>query len=491
MSKKQRTPGPRPIRVSEHFGLGRDQAALDFVDVPVNTDVALFVDPFPFLIYKTEWYEACNRLVRSYFDELIKRIAARDRSGALKLLEHIGEANEARLGFSSAGSRGSGIGPEKARALFHSLEQSKAVRTGDLRDLADCDLFVNGISSDNISDMAIRLIKPQLVEYTTRQSKLYGLPTQNMPIGMLWNPESLWWEGHYAEVPMVNGEALLLVPKACVRRRVALDPKKFAQHYMKNFLQAEHIAAGDSLVKLLKNGEPRVTKKSLEERYSFTKDDIAEFSEKHPEILEKFKEDQSTSDESLTNERLEALRPDERQLYIPANCDELDSIPTGRDHATTYHRLVYGYLQTVFYPWLTLFDVEEKVDAGRKRIDIVANNTERPGFFHELSSLHGIRCPYVFFECKNYAEDLKNPEFDQLGGRSHRRRGEFGFIVCRSISDKALMLSRCRDVMNAGDGMILVLTDEDICCLLSLKSKGQDSAITDFLRRKLRDVQMS
>ena len=459
--------------------------------MPVNTDVALFVDPFPFLIYKTEWYQGCSELVTSYFDELITRIREGKHKDALKLLEHIGEANEARLGFSINQSSGAGIGPEKARDLYQSLSQSKAVKTGELRDLADCDLFVKGISSDNISDMAIRLIKPRLVEYTAKQCKLYGIPTYNMPIGKIWNPNFVRWEGQYAEVPMVNGDALLLVPKACVRRGVALDSGKFAQHYMKNFLQAEHLNAGDSLVELLKSGKKRVTKKRIEETYSFTKDNIADFVGQHPEVLEQFRDDQASADEPLSNERLEALRPDERHLSISEDCEELKAIPTGRDHANEYHQMVYGYLETLFYPWLSMFDIELEVDEGRKRIDIVANNTERDGFFSELSSKHNLQCPYIFFECKNYGSDLKNPEFDQLRGRFHRRRGHFGFLVCRTVEDKAKVVSRCRDVMNATEGVVLVLTDEDLCHLIELKAKKQNNAITDYLRRMLRDVLMS
>lgn len=33
------------MRVSEYFGLNRSQAYLDFVDVPLDTDLAVFLEP--------------------------------------------------------------------------------------------------------------------------------------------------------------------------------------------------------------------------------------------------------------------------------------------------------------------------------------------------------------------------------------------------------------------------------------------------------------
>ena len=33
------------MRVSEYFNLNRTQPYLDFVDIPLNTDVSVFLDP--------------------------------------------------------------------------------------------------------------------------------------------------------------------------------------------------------------------------------------------------------------------------------------------------------------------------------------------------------------------------------------------------------------------------------------------------------------
>ena len=37
-------------RVSEHYGLGRSQSELDFVDVYINDDMPLYIDPYVFKV---------------------------------------------------------------------------------------------------------------------------------------------------------------------------------------------------------------------------------------------------------------------------------------------------------------------------------------------------------------------------------------------------------------------------------------------------------
>src|SRR2546427_3993342 len=42
---------------------------------------------------------------------------------------------------------------------------------------------------------------------------------------------------------------------------------------------------------------------------------------------------------------------------------------------------------------------------------------------------HHITCPKIFIECKNYNEDIENPEFSQIHDRLNPIRGQFGMIV--------------------------------------------------------------
>jgi hypothetical protein len=55
------------MRVSEHYGLGRSQATLDFVDVDIVTDTPVFISPRALAMLPSEFGDECVHLVQNYF----------------------------------------------------------------------------------------------------------------------------------------------------------------------------------------------------------------------------------------------------------------------------------------------------------------------------------------------------------------------------------------------------------------------------------------
>ena len=168
----------------------------------------------------------------------------------------------------------------------------------------------------------------------------------------------------------------------------------------------------------------------------------------------------------------------------------LTDIPTGPKHASAYHKEIFRLLSLIFEDALTNGVIEEEINSGRKRIDIVFENSAENGFFHRLVHHHRIFCPYVFFECKNYKHDVSNPEFDQLIGRFHDKRGRFGVLVCRKIAYRQKTLDTSRDVVNANQGCILVFDDEDMLALVELRNTQSLSDVNNYLSQKLRAILM-
>ncbi len=64
------------MRVSEHFNLGRTQPSLDFVDVDVDGDVAVFVDPRALRLLNTEWADECVSMVQHFFTTVLDAICS-------------------------------------------------------------------------------------------------------------------------------------------------------------------------------------------------------------------------------------------------------------------------------------------------------------------------------------------------------------------------------------------------------------------------------
>ena len=65
-------------------------------------------------------------------------------------------------------------------------------------------------------------------------------------------------------------------------------------------------------------------------------------------------------------------------------------------------------------------------------------------------------------ECKNYKEDIGNPEVDQLAGRFSVNRGKFGMLLFRDINDEKLLMNRCKDLCTDKSEIIIPLMDRDL-----------------------------
>jgi hypothetical protein len=476
------------MRFSDHFNLRKSQAELDFVDIPLDTDIELFLDPYALSLENSPWFAECNNLVVDFFHLVVNSIAEGDMTRARRLLANLREPNDTHLGMSSGRPRGAGIGDDQAGQIFDRLSKSKAVKTGKLSDLADAELVIPGIGRDKISDITTNVIRAPLIRYTKEQCDLYGAPTRRIASGFCWDSDRAGWINGYAELPTYRDRRILLVPKSAVRYDLAIEHEQYYRHFVLEYLQAEHVEAGTSLVVTLKNGKRKVHKKDLVKEYPLSKDFLFEFSEEHPEVLERYKDSLPQIPEPLTDEQLEIRQPDPREAALTDVIDQLAQIPPGRNAAGRYHNTILGALTAIFSPALVHPVKEREIDQGRKRIDIKFTNRDQTGFFHFISAVHGIRCPYIFFECKNYSDDIENPEIDQLLGRFSDLRGTLGFIVCRSVKDKDLLLRRQRDAVAARRGYILILDDNDILQLLQLRIAGNRAGVDEFLDRKLEEL---
>jgi hypothetical protein len=166
----------------------------------------------------------------------------------------------------------------------------------------------------------------------------------------------------------------------------------------------------------------------------------------------------------------------------------LKQIPTGNDAASQYHDFILDTLVQLFSPALANPKKEQEINEGRKRIDIAFTNRDTKGFFYFLSSIHQVRCPYIFFECKNYGKDVANPEIDQLAGRFSDIRGKLGFLVCRSVSARDTLLRRCRDLVRDKGEYVLVLTDDEISDLLRLRAVQDSDGTLSYLENLLAEL---
>lgn len=473
------------MRVSEYFGLGKTQPYLDFVDIRLDTDIEVFVDPTALKALKSAWGQECASLVQHYFEAVLQKIQNGDNQSAQRLVSSLRERNEFHLGFSSGKSQGHGFGTKSAESVWGALSNSQAAKSGLLKDLEDTCLLIEGIGRDMVSDAVCNIIRGPLIKYTQDMCHYYDIPlTPGVASGPIWNPATNVWESALVELPMTSEGKIILVPKLIVRHRLSYEYNEYYTHYLLPEMQSAEIAASTGLVELLSDGRRRVTKKALKEKYGSDKLAVLKQTLKHPDVLDVYREDKAENtppplDHQQLSEIEEMTPPDWDSLR-----EKLKNIPVGSASADTYEKVIEEILSALFYPSLCSPTKQHKIHEGRKRIDITYTNEARAGFFEWLGRHYP--CAFVFVECKNYGKEIGNPEVDQLSGRFSPSRGRVGLLVCRSVDKHDALQARCRDTAMDDRGYIMYLTDDDLFILIDNAKVGVQSMDFPLLVKKFR-----
>ncbi len=316
------------------FGIKKAQAEVDFVDIPLDTDIRLFIDPYAISQRRDQWSQDCYDLISYFFHLIVESIRSKNLDKARELLLHLQEPNETHLGFSSNRPQGAGIGRHQADQLFKAISESSAVKTGFISSLEECELMIDGISVDKISDLTTNVIRKKLAEYSFEQCKLHSVPTQQVALAPHFSKDDNAWVSEYYSLPVYKKKPILLVPKFIARYSLDYDSGDYYNNYVINFLQAENLTARSSLVRALKNGKNVVYKKDLKHNYPFSKEFLFRFSKTNPEVLKKYRKEL----DRIERDHTEISEGSEDELVLAESLiAALDSIPSGSDYASAYH----------------------------------------------------------------------------------------------------------------------------------------------------------
>lgn len=286
-------------------------------------------------------------------------------------------------------------------------------------------------------------------------------------------------------MPVVGGGKVLLVPKSMVYWKASLTAKEYYDHFVVNYLRDMELQApGSALVHIVqKTGKRRVFKKDIKERNPLSKEMLRVFTAEHPEVLDIYKrrkaEIRPLRDSEIDEDFNEAA-------FARALVDRMGQVPPGNEDASSYHKLMIGMLEFVFYPNLQYPRKEREIHDGRKRIDIAYTNCASDGVFKTFPRTARRSAIEILVECKNYSREIGNPELDQLTGRFANHRGWLGILTCRSVDDMETLMQRCRDTARDGRGFVVVLTDEDLKDLLVKIARGDRAHVNRFLDRRFR-----
>ncbi len=478
----------KTLKISQYLKLWKSQSELDFVDIDIYTDLPLFIDPWAIHQCWDDFSIECNNIIIQYFSSLIQKIKNWEKQGALDMLSQLKEPSETHLGLSRGSINGSWVWRDKAALIFQALENSKAVKTWFLQDIEDTALLITGISNDNISDMVTNVLRLQLIKYTQIQCNLYGIKMEELPTWYYWDIWTESWQTRYEDILVVNNKKLLLVPKLYVRKNLSVN---FTNYYNKEVIEYEqmfHLNNNTSLCRTLSSWEiAKPYKKDLRKYHakksSTLKEYVYEFTKANPSVLQNFKNKLAQQNTILSNE----IHDEEELLKsIDKLINDLTSLPPWKKHAYEYEKIIISILEIIFFPFLHSPQRQEKINNGLKIVDIAYYNAATEWFFLNITKSN-IACRKIYFECKNYTWDIKNPEIDQLNGRFEDKNSEIWFIVCRKNTNPNDLQNRCKFFRKQWH-YILILEDSDLITLLNYRKNAEYYNIDKLLDSKLNNL---
>lgn len=474
---------------SQFFGLNKPQYELPFVDFNLHADVPVYIDPYAITKHPSDLASKCHNSIVSYFQLLLEKIVDDDSKQVRRLIKgRFEEPNELHFGVGKTARGGRGIGGIQEQQIIDALTISNAAKKGAIDQIQELELHIPGIGADKIADLVANIILGHLAEYTASICEEYGISSRPCAISGFWNSDTCEWDGGHFNLPVHGTHSYVLVPKHFVRlEKDLMNHREFYNKYILEVLQREMLTANDSLVQTLKNGKRRVTKKSLKEdpRFPFTKEFISQFIVENPDVIEAYRGELLDKYVPL-DPAFWSGKYEEDDSEIQELLDRLEELEPGTKDANAYHETVFGLLKYVFDWVLENFESEFKMDGGRGRIDIIADNFASGGLFAELRDEYSATS--IPMECKNYSSDLGNNEFNQINDRLGTKTSRIGIVFCRTVENEKAMLKHRTDRWLRHENMILLISDAELKELVQRRIYKELRGIESYIRSLIRQV---
>lgn len=487
------------MKISKELGLNVKQSELDFIDIDINNDTKLFLDPYFISRCDFPLADKMYMTIKNFFEYVLELLRSGDIKKAKEIFSYLGEPNETCLGMSKGNVNGSGIGPVNSERIIDSLLTSKALKSNLITDIEDCKIFIDGVDRDRISDMVTNIVRKHLNDYTIEQCKFWNIDVSSSSNGnYFWNSKTRSWEYLEEDGLFIGGRRILLVPKRIVSYTSKYTPEIYYKQFALEYKRNEHLRFQTELVRYRKPkkgemiGQPYLYKKTVDEYIRkneiVNKEWLDNFSEQHEDVFRDFKENRKSLKE-LNPVDVNVNEIETSKDIADYLIEKLSNTESGGTSATGYHHLMAVILEFVFYPSITSPIIEKEIHTGRKRIDIVYDNSATDGFFNNIVNIKQIPASHIIVECKNYTNEVGNPELDQISGRFNLYN-KFGIITFRNYQDIKQFILRCNDTCKDGRGFIIPLCDEDIINLLGMRGNNKYDEINNFMSKRLSEIML-
>jgi len=273
------------VHVSNYLNHGiKGHAKYEFVDVVVNDDNRLFIDP---ILIETgqnqnKWCIEANDIIQSFFKIFYKAYEQGDKTTKTEILAHAREQNGTRLGYGN-GHNGKGNTAHGLLCVFKPLEQL-ILDIKTMKKPEDLPVLIPGFAEDGLSDMLTNILHEHLNLFTLQQLSKYGIQNNSSIQFWTWNRLTECWKEVKRDCYCVEGHEVLLVPKNIVRKGYLFKTHQYFSRIILERMREEGYYSRDG--KLMPKKEIVSAKRNSAPHWEY--DETISYTVQHNDALEEY-----------------------------------------------------------------------------------------------------------------------------------------------------------------------------------------------------------
>lgn len=265
------------MTITTYFGFPSGHSNFDFVDIPINKDLRLFIDPCLIERNSDFWSRQASELISDFSDKMYSDI----RSGQWHntcVFDHAHEINATHLGYGN-GHNGKG---KTTAGMHESLDKlcdlTRQIPT--ITCIQDIPVFIKDFAEDCMSDLLSNILHLVLSHFTAAQMEKYGISSTGEHSIYFWNSMEHCWSTTSVPYWTINHREVLLVPKVWVRKNFLFSTEQYLRSIIVERMQRDPEYDGLTKKDILKNME------RINENWRY--DQAVDYTTRNPDALDEY-----------------------------------------------------------------------------------------------------------------------------------------------------------------------------------------------------------
>lgn len=442
-------------RLTDHHGIHKNQAELDFAIQFFDEDIPLYVDPFLLWKSPSQQDQALHTAITNSFNHLNFLIKKDRCEEAVSTLINISECQEVGLGVSKT-RKGARIGKTQAIKILNLFQDIPEYSQFGFTHFEVIQLYISGISKDRISDISCNYIKSFLIDYTIEQCEINSIPTEGVVLDLLYNYKTNKLDENQKAYLPVNPNTkapIIFTPKRWLR----FTPWINFEDYFKEHCPKDNIFNPDE----------------KEERVK-----VLNYNRDNYGVVEDYIKYKDRNSQDCQNDPLFSQIP---ILSAKRKLTEILKLNSGKENGADlkYENLCADLMASLFYPHLDFAQTQSRTESGRHIRDLIFYNNRDVDFLDEIFTDYNNR--QLVFEMKN-VKKIERDHINQLNRYLQNGIGNFGIFLTRNPLSKA-MFNNTIDLWSSQRKCILSIDDEDLKLMVQVYESKQRAPI-EVLKKK-------